>query len=158
MNLIVFSFPFNTGNETKIITELFENGLATFHLRKPDYKYKEFKNLLDKIPSVYHEKIVIHSHYELCDQYKLKGIHLTGMIRQNLNKERLSDTLNKYKIISASFHEPDELAANKDVFCYVFLSPVFDSISKINYFSAFNFKDVSILLSKVPYDVIALAG
>jgi thiamine-phosphate pyrophosphorylase len=158
MKVIVISYPFKTVDEIEIISELFEAGLDTFHFRKPDYKFKEFQNALNKIPEKYHEKIVIHSHYQLCEKMNFKGIHIPGKIRQSLIEEREYDKLNKYRIISTSFHDLHVLIDDKEIFEYVFLSPVFDSISKINYFSAFNFNDISIALSKIPNEVIALGG
>ena len=62
--------------------------------------------------------------------YKRQGIHLNG---------RNPEPPVGYKgHISKSFHHIDELKAEKKNFNYVFLSPIFDSISKSNYTSAFD--------------------
>jgi thiamine-phosphate pyrophosphorylase len=157
MKLIVISCPNEIRDEVKIITELFESGLSTFHLRKPDHKVKDYQTCLKNIPEKYHDKIVIHSHYQLSEIYNVKGFHLPEKVRQN-PVESDFENLKNYKIISTSFHSLESLNDNKDIYDYVFLSPVFDSISKINYFSAYNFKDVSNALSKIRFDVIALGG
>ena len=68
--------------------------------------------------------------FYLKEEFNLRGIHLNG---------RNPEPPVGYKgHISKSFHHIDELKAEKKNFNYVFLSPIFDSISKSNYTSAFD--------------------
>ena len=62
--------------EDKIITALFEEGLDTLHLRKPGTAPMFAERLLTLIPEQYHKRIVVHGHFYLKEEYKLKGIHL----------------------------------------------------------------------------------
>ena len=78
MKLILITTPTYFVEEDKIITALFEEGLDTLHLRKPDTAPMFAERLLTLIPEQYHKRIVVHGHFYLKDEYKLKGIHLNG--------------------------------------------------------------------------------
>ena len=125
MKLILITPPTYFVEENKIITDLFEEGLDILHLRKPDTAPMYAERLLTLIPEQYHKRIVVHGHFYLKEEYKLKGIHLNN--RNPLLPE-------KYKgHISRSCHSLEEVKAHKKQCDYVFLSPVFDSISKKDY-------------------------
>ena len=110
--------------EDKIITALFEEGLDTLHLRKPGTAPMFAERLLTLIPEQYHKRIVVHGHFYLKEEYKLKGIHLNG---------RNPNLPEGYKgHVSCSCHSLDEVKERKSSCDYVFLSPVFNSISKLN--------------------------
>lgn len=134
MKLILITTPTYFDEEDKIITALFEEGLDTLHLRKPDTAPMFAERLLTLIPEQYHKRIVVHGHFYLKDEYKLKGIHLNG---RNPNPPE------NYKgHISCSCHSLDEVKERKQTCDYVFLSPVFNSISKMNYNSAYTAEEL----------------
>jgi thiamine-phosphate pyrophosphorylase len=113
--------------EDKIITALFEEGLDTLHLRKPNTAPMFAERLLSLIPEQYHKRIVVHENFYLKDEYKLKGIHLNS---------RNPHLPNNYKgHVSHSCHTLEEVKENKRKCDYVFLSPVFDceSTAKLAY-------------------------
>lgn len=125
MKLILITPPTYFVEENKIITDLFEEGLDILHLRKPDTAPMYAERLLTLIPEQYHKRIVVHGHFYLKEEYKLKGIHLNS---------RNPNLPEKYKgHISRSCHSLEEVTAHKKQCDYVFLSPVFDSISKKDY-------------------------
>jgi len=64
----------------------------------------------------------------LLNEFNIKGIHLN-------EKNRREGILEKFysDIRSTSFHSIEDLVADKSKYEYVFLSPIFDSISKIGY-------------------------
>ena len=72
MKLILITTPTYFVEEDKIITALFEEGLDTLHLRKPDTAPMFAERLLTLIPEQYHKRIVVHGHFYLKDEYKLK--------------------------------------------------------------------------------------
>ena len=148
--IIVISNPKPIINESVIITDLFDNGLELFHLRKPFDAITETEKLLNNIPQQFHKKIVIHQHYQLANHYELKGIHIKN------NNETIQ---NNYKIISTSFHSIDELS-NRNNYKYVFLSPIFNSISKEKYNSQFIIDDLEDAHNQGLIDnkIIALGG
>ena len=83
------------------------------------------ERLLTLIPEQYHKRIVVHGHFYLKEEYKLKGIHLS---KRNPNAPE------DYKgHLSRSCHTLEELKANKKGHDYLFFNPVFDEISKPSY-------------------------
>lgn len=129
MKLIVITTPNFFVEENQIITALFEEGLDILHLRKPNTQQVYSERLLTLIPEQYHKKIVTHDHFYLKEEFKLAGIHL--------NTRHPNKPENYSGHISISCHSPQEVKEKKSVYDYLFLSPVFDSISKENYSSTF---------------------
>ncbi len=127
--LIVISSPIPVNDEHTTVNRLFDEGLDIFHLRKKKISEDEMREFLEEISSVYFDKIVLHSHYNLIEEYGLKGAHISPL------ESGLRD---KYKHISTSFHSLKEIEDTKEEFNYAFLSPIFDSISKENYKSSFD--------------------
>ena len=62
--------------EDKILAALFEAGLDNLHLYKPNSSPIYSERLLSLLPDNVHDKITVHGHYYLKDEYKLAGIHL----------------------------------------------------------------------------------
>ena len=129
MKLILITTPHYFVEEDQIITNLFDEGLDVLHLRKPDTPAVYAERLLTLIPEKYRKRIVVHDHFYLKNEYKLKGIHLSS--RNPIVPDNYSGH------ISASCHTLEEVEADKKNCDYVFLSPIFDSISKPGYCSAF---------------------
>lgn len=134
MKLILITPPNYFVEEDKIITALFEEGLDILHLRKPDTAPMYAERLLTLIPKQYHKRIVVHDHFYLKEEFHLKGIHLS--------KRNPTPPANYKGHISRSCHSLEEVKATKRTCDYVFLSPVFDSISKLNYNSAYSNKEL----------------
>ena len=132
MNLIVISLPHFFNSEELYINALFNSGLQTMHLRKPFATQEQLQNLLDKIEPKYYNRIVIHDLFSLVIPYNLKGIHLNS--RNNIVPQSLSKQNNLH--ISSSCHSLLEVQQYKYKMNYVFLSPIFDSVSKPGYNSA----------------------
>jgi thiamine-phosphate pyrophosphorylase len=78
MKLIVVTPSKNVPDEESIVTRMFESGLQTLHIRKPNYSTQAIKDYLNEIPAHFHNRIVLHSHHKLALKYNLKGIHLTS--------------------------------------------------------------------------------
>lgn len=64
-------------NEIDIIVSIFESGLNTLHLSKPEMSTRRMKEYISNIPAHFHNRIVIHSHHNLAFKFSLKGIHFT---------------------------------------------------------------------------------
>lgn len=134
MKLILITSPTYFVEEDKIITDLFEEGLDILHLRKPDSAPIYAERLLSLIPEQYHKRIVVHGHFYLKDEYRLKGIHL--------NHRNPVPPENYKGHISCSCHSLEEVKEQKRNCDYVFLSPIFDSISKLNYHSNYTPEEI----------------
>lgn len=161
MKLIAISHPGNLENETEIITKLFEEGLEYFHLRKPNYKKKKLQAFLNAIPKEFHNRIILHKYHLLALDYGVKGIHITN---RHLKKPVITGIKLWYLrfrkpslTISSSFHDITTLKKRHKEFTYVFLSPIFNSISKKGYKSAFNEVTLQKTLKETD-NVMALGG
>ncbi|MDW5288698.1 thiamine phosphate synthase [Formosa sp. PL04] len=123
-------------NEIEILQQLFQAGLQYYHLRKPSKNFDEHVDYLNQIDPKYHNRIVVHYFHELINTFNLKGIHFQEQKRIDHidNPGQYFKGLNMFgKIISSSFHEPEELDNCYFEFDYHLLSPVFSSISKQGY-------------------------
>lgn len=130
MKLILLTMPYFFIEEHQILTALFDEGLEYLHLRKPDSESVYLERLLSLIPENYRKKIVLHEHFYLKSEFNLAGIHLN---RRNPQPPQ------GYKgQISRSCHTVEEVLQYKKTCDYLFLSPIFDSISKENYKSKFD--------------------
>ncbi|HTA61886.1 MAG TPA: thiamine phosphate synthase [Bacteroidia bacterium] len=149
--LIVITPEKNHSKEFELITLLFESGLQLLHVRKPQASEDELRSYLTQIPKKFYKKIVIHSHYKLAKEFNLKGVHLA----EKAKKEKQTNP--SLKIISTSFHSTAAILKSRRKYEYIFLSPVFDSISKKGYKGNFEIEGLKLLLKKRK-NVIALGG
>ena len=158
--LIIISNPEKVPGEAGIINALFESGLEVFHLRKPAYSESETEALIQEIEPRFRARVVLHQHYSLASRYQLKGIHFTGWFVSHCFA-RLDDLYKEAKqqamTVSSSKHQLAELKVLEVPYDYVFLSPVFDSISKAGYKSSFADLE-SVLPYKKHTRLIALGG
>lgn len=163
MKLIVVTAPENNPEDAQHIQELFNAGLESLHLRKPDLEKNDFENTLRQLPSSLYKKIVIHSHYKLIEKYNLKGIHLTEWFIREAGlqevKELITIAHQRRISVSGSFHSIEDLENLQLKLDYVFLGPVFDSISKEGYKSKINMGDAVVFLQKrKSFEVFAIGG
>ena len=126
--LIVITSPHFFKGEDSILLHLFNEGMQRLHLRKPDSDANELRKLLDRIPDTYYPKVVLHDCFGLAVEYGLGGIHLNR--RNNQPPDGFTGT------ISCSCHSIEELEQFGKL-DYLFLSPIFQSISKEGYGNGF---------------------
>ena len=152
--LIVISAEKCIENEESQLKSMFDAGLETLHIRKPEVSFGELKTWLENFEPGYRSKMVLHQHHELAREFVLKGIHLPEYFRANL-KENLDDYITSFQqekfTVSTSVHQKEMLSETLN-FDYCFLSPVFNSISKTGYSGKkFHINDIQ-------QHVIALGG
>ncbi|MCL1942057.1 MAG: thiamine phosphate synthase [Candidatus Azobacteroides sp.] len=151
MKLIVVSPEVFLKDESSVLNRLFEEGLEILHVRKPGSKKADVEKLLQKIDPEYHSRIVLHDHFSLTDQYNLKGVHLNRRNPVFIGRPGLSR--------SRSCHSFSELEQCEG-WDYLFLSPIFDSISKTGYVSGFSAEELRDASNKqiIHSKIIALGG
>ena len=121
MKLIVMTQPTFFVEEDKILASLFEEGLECLHLCKPGASPMYAERLLTLLPDEYYSKIVVHDHFYLKEEYKLRGIHID---------DEQTPIPNGYKgKISRTCTRTDELKQTKRHSEYVFLKRIFDSLT-----------------------------
>jgi hypothetical protein len=172
---ILFTYPEALPHETLLLQNLMQDEWDFLHVSKPDYSKDELINFLELIPN-YHHKVVLHSHFELIQEFDLAGININAKAIANLSyQEELTSACDMRELclkdgqlyvrgerpdlVSYSanrFGEIQQLPFQTD---YVFLSPIFDSISKLDYHSALDDHEVlTAFLKTADRRVIALGG
>lgn len=152
MKLIVVTTPTFFVEEDKIITTLFEEGLDILHLRKPETPAMYSERLLTLIPKKYHKRIVTHEHFYLKEEFNLMGIHL--------NSRNPKEPHDYSGHISCSCHSVEEVKNKKHFYDYLFMSPIYDCISKDGYQSAYTAEELRQASKEKTIDnkVMALGG
>lgn len=139
--IIVISSPNHKDDEARLIQDLLEAGLWRFHLRKPDWSADELRSLLDHVPKAHLQRIVLHRRPELLAEYPLAGYHLTS--KEDYPTEQRPGSL------SRSFHDLVALGNTTETLDYVFIGPVFNSVSKQGYTAAFHPNELRRFFRKV---------
>jgi len=149
---IAITHPEMLQHEADSIAMLLDEGVDYVHIRKPNIADNEVLALLQAIPTNYHHRLTIHYHHHLCTKIMLGGVHegFSYSVDKQLNVR-----------ISKSCHSIKEVASLDGDYHYLFLSPIFDSISKENYCSPFDYSELTRFLrhpQSTTQKVIALGG
>lgn len=123
MKLIVLSTPAFFVEEDQILTALFEEGLDLLHIRKPASEPVLSERLLSLIPNEFHNRIVVHNHFYLKEEFGLRGIHLSN--------QTLEAPGNYSGKMSRTCYNIDQLCEERrqGKYEYTFLDSVFSGIS-----------------------------
>ncbi|MBC6611072.1 thiamine phosphate synthase [Hymenobacter sp. BT507] len=160
--LLLVSPPATTATELPTLQRLFEAGLQIFHLRKPGATSAKIEAYLKAVPRQYHGRVVLHGHYELAQHYRVGGLHLPAAARTTWAAR--AHLRQPGHTLSTSLHSLIELRQHRRCYDYVFLSPIFDSISKQGYGQAFALTEVQQQLQRLQQrrhyvpQVVALGG
>lgn len=135
-------------NEIETCQALLANGIHGLHVRKPGWDKDRLKGYVEKLGTESRNMIRLHEHHECVSEMNLGGKHYKG------DQPIIADQVPSSK----SFHTMEEVQ-NADLrLDYCFLSPVFNSISKIGYQSAFDLNELSKGLRGHKVPVYALGG
>ena len=152
MKIIAITVPKMIDEDAYLISNLLKMGIYSVHLRKPEATIHECRQLLTKLTDAERTKIIIHDYPELYTEFSLKGIHI------NKNITSLPNGYNGFK--TRSCHSFEEIERYKTEYDYLFLSPIFDSISKVGYKSGFTKEELLKASASgiIDHKVIALGG
>ena len=148
MHLILITPDTKVNNEAQIINSLFANGLQRLHVRKPGFSYDEYKEYISNIDAQYHERVVVCGAFELYSEMGLGGVHLNSHIRDDAAVWTQIKNI-QLAHISTSFHSWQEVRGNGRQYGYVFISPLFDSISKAGYKAAIDLQQCAAVRQEV---------
>ncbi len=136
MRLIAVTTPNFWQGEAQAITELLAaRGFSRVHIRKPGARSDEVERLLREIPADLRPRLSLHDCHHLAIQGLVGGVHLNGR-----NPEPPDGFTG---ILSRSCHSLEEVSRYADTVDYLFLSPVYDSISKTGYRAAFTLGELA---------------
>lgn len=140
--------------EKQIITSLLQsNTIEYFHIRKPEFDKKQMLHWFEDLPLEIRKRLSVHDCTELAKELQIGGVHLNQR--------------NNYEIpigfqgrISRSCHTLAEVRQWKTKCDYVFLSPIYDSISKEGYESRFSKTELKKAVEQgvIDRNVFALSG
>jgi thiamine-phosphate pyrophosphorylase len=151
--------PYFFVDEAKLLNQLFAAGLPLLHLRKPEGTQKEVEALLGKIEPDYYNQIILHQFPVLVKTFGLGGVHLRERARRALEQ---TNQLNTFRaefenyILGTAIHQVEDLQKLPHYMDYAFVSPVFDSISKIAYRASSEWKYNH--WDSLPFDIVGLGG
>ena len=149
---IAITQPFAVDGEDAIIRHLLANGFDIVHLRKPDTDIDYCRELLRRLSPIEQRRIVVHDYPTLYEEFALRGIHINHNISSYPTHYRGTRT--------RSCHTFEEVIRYKKECDYLFLSPIFDSISKHDYHSKFSHNELLRASNEgiIDHKVIALGG
>ena len=146
MNLIVITKPDFFPGESEAVNSLFGCGMPKLHLRKPGADELKLRAWLKSILPEYRNRIVLHDHFGLCQEFNLGGIHLNSRnpsapegLLENCPSLTLSCSCHSLQEVQSALGKKEDGGRSCD---YVFLSPIFDSISKQGYGKAFTSEEL----------------
>jgi thiamine-phosphate pyrophosphorylase len=137
--LVLLTAPTAQPDEPRLLAALLAQSPGRLHLRKPGWPAAQLEALIQALPPQYHARLVLHAYPALVRRYGLGGLHLTSS-RRVADKRR--PRLLPGQTLSTSFHSLAEIAHTRRRYDYVFLSPIFNSISKAGYASTFDMGDL----------------
>jgi thiamine-phosphate pyrophosphorylase len=146
-------------DQHKMLEILLFSGNETLHLRPGTMDRAAFRQFLLLLPVRALSRIVIHGYYGLAAELNLKGIHLTEKARTEGNWKTQAGPEFKGSV-SASLHQLTDISLLGLQTNYVFLSPVFPSISKSGYIPQLKTEEITSFLiqQRSPVPVMALGG
>ena len=150
--VIVITKPEFFEGEAEQIVQLLDSGRADLvHIRKPLVSLADsarglelaelawlerLERLIQALPARVYGRLVLHDCFELALKYQLRGVHL--------NSRHPQPPKGFKGAISISCHSLKELAeCRRKPYAYISLSPIFDSISKPGYHSAFTVEEIA---------------
>ncbi len=133
----------NAPDELAIVNQLLKLGLDRLHIRKPQFNTDEYNSYLNNIEKRFHSRVIICGSFPLYRSHSLGGIHLNTAAR---NDQQVIETINDIskRDVSTSFHSWKEIQNCEVPYGHVFISPVFDSISKPGYKGAIALEGIDI--------------
>ncbi|WP_281235379.1 thiamine phosphate synthase [Flavobacterium gelatinilyticum] len=131
--MILITNPFFVEGEIDILHSLLEEGLSLLHVRKPDFSELEMAQFIHQIKLEFRSYLVLHTHHQLGEDFGIERFHFSEKERKMPNDfpARFSKPCRSK---STSTHSISDFNSLSTEFNYAFLSPVFKSISKENYY------------------------
>lgn len=152
MKLVIMTQPTFFVEEDKILTTLFDEGMDNLHLFKPGASPMYSERLLSLLPEASYNKITVHDHYYLKNEYGLAGIHI-----DDKEKATPKDYKGKFSRTCVCISDLNEMKKKSE---YVFLSNVFDKQHNNEASTAINYSTLENAAKKGLIDkhVYALGG
>lgn len=140
--------------EKQIIKNLLQNNeIEYFHIRKPEFTSEQMSLWLEDLPLAIRKRLSLHDCTELAKEFQIGGVHLN-------KRNNYTAPFSFEGRISRSCHSIEEVGRWKPKCDYVFLSPIYNSISKEGYESRFSQEELRQAVEQgvIDENVFALSG
>ncbi|HHX16005.1 MAG TPA: thiamine phosphate synthase [Fibrobacter sp.] len=139
-NLVVITSPEDFADEHVLIERMFQQGLSKLHVRKPGRSKQGLDYWLLGLGLEYRSRCILHSDLNTALDLEVGGFHANASFFAN----PISTPKPPSFSYSASCHSLKEIEDLPPEVDYTFLSPIYDSISKEGYHSAFSNKELKV--------------
>ena len=131
-NPMVITLPEFHPGERETVCALLDAGAFPVHIRKPDAPEDRIAELLEGFSDHERKSLTLHYGTGTALKYGLGGVHIRATQLPQV------PTTMRRSVSCHAMPEAERLAGNTD---YVFLSPVFNSVSKPGYHAAFDLRE-----------------
>lgn len=137
----------------RIISLLESKKIEYFHIRKPEFTSVQMSLWLEDLPLAIRKRLSLHDCLEVAKEFQIGGVHLNK--RNNYTAPFAFEGR-----ISVSCHSIEEVKEWKTKTDYLFLSPIYNSISKEGYEAKFSKEELRKAVKQGVIDekVFALSG
>ena len=140
-NLVLFT-PNDGSWDTKQVRRLYDAGLGRLHVQvRKDWDRRHYEQFLRAIPEAFWPRIVLGEEPELVEANKLGGFQMHP-------GERVPRRWPKHAAVSAKCHDYDELRSTDKACGYVFLTPIFESVSKKDHRPRRTLREYEVILQR----------
>lgn len=162
MEIVLITSSKKDDQEPELVTKLFEAGLTTLHLRKPNWSTRQLTNYIEAVPAHFHDRIIIHSHHDLVFKYNLKGIHWTEVHLTRKFKKwwflRKLKASGKKVIFTRSYHKLSEVYNPEQLeFNYYLIGTIYNNITN-EFYSGFYEQGVNAAIKTAKKQFVARGG
>ncbi|WP_053405100.1 thiamine phosphate synthase [Persicobacter sp. CCB-QB2] len=119
--------------EAAMVADFFDRALDYYHYRKSNFERKVFARFLEQLPECFHSRIFLHLKEIPEETFEHIGFHLKGQLYASDLSDFIEEEKSEGRKFSAGAHDEAELNAVQAWADAVLVSPVFPSISKLNY-------------------------
>lgn len=125
-NLVLFT-PTRSPWDAKTVVKLFDAGLGRLHVQSVrDWNVRQYEAFLQQVPEAFWNRIVLEEQPDLVLSRNLAGF-------QMIPGDRIPPRWPKTAALSLKCHSYDEMRSTPKGCHYLFLSPIFPSVSKRDY-------------------------
>lgn len=139
--LVLFT-PNDGSWDAKAVRRLFDAGLARLHVQyRRDWQQHNYEQFLRSLPEAYWPRLVLEDQPDLVLARKLGGFQMHP-------GERVPRRWPKHGVLAAKCHSYDELQQCEKHCRYVFLTPIFESVSKKDHRPRRTLREYEVILQR----------
>jgi thiamine-phosphate pyrophosphorylase len=154
-NLVLLT-PNDGSWDPKVVRRLFDAGLSRLHVQvRKDWERRHYEQFILSLPPAYWPRLVLAEEPELVEERALGGFQMHP-------GERIPRRWPQHATVSAKCHDYDELRCTDKGCGYVFLAPLFESVSKKDHRPRRTLREFEVILGRWKAEggapVMALGG